>query len=288
MVHDVGLANAVEDEATEGAHEGSVDRGKGTSGKGPGLGRVVGDHGVGVLQVGDHDQPAARVSAVYKLVIVGGLLVDPKVRDKVQGHHLGEAAVVGPDGEGGEGEEDAEVGDEDLPSVGGLEDDGSGVKVVCALGVVELSRGVLDQVQGPAEDLLQEHVVQERDGRLIDRLAQLLLARSRDAQARVLALLLDLGVAELLAGSGHVHLVTRQVVRRSVVSAVRDSPRVVRHKQRRVQEPSDRVVDLLRRRERLVTALVPTRGERSSPRNFPVGTHAMTQRPVPNMPAATW
>lgn len=63
VVNDVGLANAVEDDATERAHERSVNRGKGTSSKGPGLGRVVGDHGVGVLQVGDHDQPAANLSA---------------------------------------------------------------------------------------------------------------------------------------------------------------------------------------------------------------------------------
>lgn len=43
------------------------------------------------------------------------------------------------------------------------------------------------------------------------------------------------------------------MTRRSVVTGVRDTPRVVRDEEERVEEESDRVVDGFRRRESLVT-----------------------------------
>lgn len=58
MVGDVGFADTVEDPSTNGAEHVSVNGGKGTSSKGPLFGGVVGEEGVGVLQIGDEDQPA--------------------------------------------------------------------------------------------------------------------------------------------------------------------------------------------------------------------------------------
>jgi len=59
VVGDVGLADTVEDVLADGAHELSVDGGEGTSREGPLVGGVVREDGVGVLQVGDEDEPAA-------------------------------------------------------------------------------------------------------------------------------------------------------------------------------------------------------------------------------------
>lgn len=87
-------------------------------------------------------------------------------------------------------------------------------------------------------------------------------------------LLVVLGGRETLLGSGcgNKDLVSLEVASGSVVLTVLklsdrlayvsnattygDPPRVVRNKEQRVQDPSDRVVDLLGRRERLVSAFV--------------------------------
>lgn len=59
VVGNVGLADTVEEPSANGAEHVSVNGGEGTSGKGPLVGRVVGQERVGVLEVGDEDEPAA-------------------------------------------------------------------------------------------------------------------------------------------------------------------------------------------------------------------------------------
>jgi hypothetical protein len=59
VVGNVGLADTVEDVLADGAHELSVNGGKGTSSERPLVGGVVREDRVGVLKVGDEDEPAA-------------------------------------------------------------------------------------------------------------------------------------------------------------------------------------------------------------------------------------
>jgi hypothetical protein len=73
----------------------------------------VGEDGVGVLEVGDEDEP----------------VVDVEVRDTVDDEHLEEAPLDGPVGETGKDGKDTEVRDDDLGRLAVLEDDRLGVKV---------------------------------------------------------------------------------------------------------------------------------------------------------------
>jgi hypothetical protein len=81
------------------------------------------------------------------------------------------------------------------------------------------------------------------------------LSKMNSLDAKQLALLLDLET-EILSGLGDENLITGQVASGGVVSTVRDSPRVVRDQESRVDEPSDSVVNVLGRREGLVASLV--------------------------------
>lgn len=114
VVSDVGLADTVKNPSTNGAHESSVNGGKSSSGKGPLLGRVMGQDGVGVLEVGDEDEP----------------VVDVEVWDTVNDEHLGEAPLDGPVSKTGKDGTDSNVGNDDLGGLGVSEDVGPGV-VVC-------------------------------------------------------------------------------------------------------------------------------------------------------------
>lgn len=62
--------------------------------------------------------------------------------------------------------------------------------------------------------------------------------------------------AALLSGSGDKDFVTGQVTCGSVMAGVRDSPRVVRHEESRVEDPADSIVERLASAEALVTTLV--------------------------------
>lgn len=66
-----------------------------------------------MLEVGDKNDP----------------VVDPEVRNTPVESHLSEAALVGPEGGTGNGEEEAKVGPNNLPLVVLAEDDGLGVEV---------------------------------------------------------------------------------------------------------------------------------------------------------------
>jgi len=74
--------------------------------------------------------------------------------------------------------------------------------------------------------------------------------------AEKLSLLLHGSDADLASGLGDEHLITGQVTGGGVVSTVRDSPRVVRDEESRVDDPASSVVDGLGRGVGLVTSLV--------------------------------
>jgi hypothetical protein len=74
----------------------------------------MGQDGVGVLEIGDEDEP----------------VVDVEVWDTVDDEHLGEAPLDGPVDKTSKDGTDSNVGDDDLGSLGVSEDVGPGV-VVC-------------------------------------------------------------------------------------------------------------------------------------------------------------
>jgi hypothetical protein len=117
---------------------------------------------------------------------------------------------------------------------------------------------------------VHHHVEELVDGSIFNSLSELGLSESGNATISTtrsnasehsldtlnLLVLLDGGVAQLGSSSGNKDLVSGHVSSSGVVLTVRDSPRVVRNKEDRVQYPSDKVVDALAGRVRLVTTLV--------------------------------
>jgi len=117
---------------------------------------------------------------------------------------------------------------------------------------------------------VHSHVEELVDGSIFNSLSELGLSESGNATISTtrpnaledsldtldLLVLLDGGVAQLGSRSGDKDLVSGHVASSSVVLTVRDSPRVVRNKEDRVQDPSNKVVDALAGRVGLVTTLV--------------------------------
>ena len=117
---------------------------------------------------------------------------------------------------------------------------------------------------------MHHHVEELVDGSIFNSLSELGLSESGNATISTtqsdaledsldtldLLVLLDGGVAQLGSSSGNKDLVSGHVASSGVVLTVRDSPRVVGYKEDRVQDPSDKVVDALAGRVRLVTTLV--------------------------------
>lgn len=192
-----------------------------------------------MLEVGDHDNPR----------------VDEEVRDAVDEHHLLEAPDHGPVGEAADDEGETNVRPDDLPLVVLAEDDGRRQEVVRVRGVTLLTSRVHDKVQGEADELVHAH---PEDGHrdVVKRLGEERLRLLGNGDAHNLILVGSLGQATLLAGTRDEHLVAGQATSRGVVTAVRDAPGMVRHKEGRVDEPADGVVDRLAAREGLVAALV--------------------------------
>lgn len=185
-------------------------------------------------------------------------MVDPQVWQEIPHGKVRPAEVLAYPEQGGAGEHQAKVTEEDERGVLGLVQRAGRVEMVdtaeytvllalptaLRLALVAVVAGdVGDQVHGPAEQLLQDHMDCGLDGRLLHQLVQLV----RDiAEAR----------GEDLSCLGDENHVPLQVAGGLVVFAVRDFPGEVRHQQRGVAEPAHRVVQQSVRREGLVSALM--------------------------------
>jgi hypothetical protein len=222
VVGNVGFTNTVEDVRANGSEEVSVNGGKSSTGKGPLVSRVVGQDGVGVLEVGNENEP----------------VVNPKVRNGVKHEHLGNRALVGPVAKTSHDRGDTDVGQDNVKVVTSLEDDGSGVEVVGTDRVVRLSTGVHNKVSGPSEDLANEQVEANHDRRVLESFTELVLS--------------ELGKVH----TEHFTLLTSKVTGSGVVTTVGNSPGVVRNEEQRVNDQTDGVVDSLGRGVGLVTTFV--------------------------------
>lgn len=161
VVGNVGLTDTVEDVGANGSEEVSVNGGKSSSGESPLVGRVVGKDGVGVLKVGDEDEP----------------VVDPKVGKNVKTNNLEDGSLVCPVAKTSHDGSDTNVRPDDVEVVPGLEDDGSWVEVVGSRRVVRLTGGVHDEVCGPAKDLTDKQVEANGDRRVLKGLTELILTK---------------------------------------------------------------------------------------------------------------
>lgn len=185
-------------------------------------------------------------------------MVNPEVRDEVPDEHVGEAKLLDEEVQGGHGQADTDVAEDDEMGVLVLVQRGTGVEVVNAAAeavvlalaatlalalVVVVAGDVGQEVVGPADELLAEEQEQGVDGGLLGQLRQLV-----DHLAEAGGL--------LLAGAGHEDHVTLEVAGGLVVLAVGHLPREVGHEQGRVENPADDVVVQLGRGEGLVAALV--------------------------------
>lgn len=91
---------------------------------------------IGVLQESDHDEP----------------VVNPEVRDKVVAEHVVPALQLHPVVHGSEPEGNADIRDDDLEKLGGLEEGArKGVEVVVALRVPLLTTRVERNIKRPTE-----------------------------------------------------------------------------------------------------------------------------------------
>lgn len=209
VVEDVGLDDTVEKVATNEA-ELAVNGGSGSTSEGPGVGIVVRKRGIGVLEEGDGNEP----------------VVDPEVRKKVPNEEVLEAELLVDEVESSAGKSKADVGEEDQLLVLALIQRAGGVEVVdtaepavtlaltLTLGllvVVDVTSNVGDEVQRPAEELLEDHVGGSSDRGLLHQLGELVDSVANSASVN-------------LTGLGEEDHVTLHVASGLVVLAVGDLP----------------------------------------------------------------
>ena len=230
VVKNVGLDDTVEEMTSDEAKL-TVDGSSGTTSVGPGVGVVVGEGGVGVLQEGDHHKP----------------VVDPEVGEDVPDEQVVEAVGLADDSESSDSKTDTEIREQDEVLVALLVQGAGGVEVVdtakdailLALAltldlavVVVVAGDVRDEVHGPSTELLDDGVEQGVDGGLFSQLGDL-VDRLADTGSVYLA---------CLGNEDHVAL---HVAGGLVVLAVGDLPREVWDEKGGVAEPADGVIDHL-------------------------------------------
>lgn len=178
-------------------------------------------------------------------------MVHPEVGDGVEEQNSRGSDSLGGKVQGGEGDGQAEVGDEDEDGLAGAEHRAGGLKVADAEPLGQTGRlpllaalasgGVEQQVHLPTEKLVEDDSDELGDGGILKQLAQVDAGKD--------AVLLGLG-------GGNKSHVEVHVAGEAVVAVVRVLPREVGDEEERVEEPSDDIVELSVSRESTVTALV--------------------------------
>lgn len=232
VMGDMGVGDTMEHVIQELA-KGAVDGAKGSTLEVPDSLTVVRHLGVGVLQEGDQDQPK----------------VDKEVRDTIV---LGNGQERGLDrgiDDTSQGQDDTKVREDDIDKVARLKDRRPGVEMRSPATIV-LTRGIRDKICWPAKQELNDQPEQCDNGSFLIQMSHinLLLLNSGGG---------SLGwQANLATGLGDKDLILGHMASCLVMLRVRDSPRVVRDQQERVQDPADSVVKSLGGREGLMSALV--------------------------------
>jgi hypothetical protein len=185
-------------------------------------------------------------------------VVDPEPGNDVPNEDSLEAVDLANESENGESDGETKVTEEDQLLVLALVERAVGKEVrdtaaeavepastlaLSLLVVVVVASDVEEEVHGPATDLLADHVESGVDGSLLEKLVHLV-----DGSAGA--------GSEDLASLRHEDHVALHVAGGLVVLAVGDLPGEVGNEESRVAEPTNKVVQGLAVRERLVTALV--------------------------------
>jgi len=185
-------------------------------------------------------------------------VVYPEVRDEVPDRHVGPAKSLTEIDEGGDGQSEAEVAQEDELGILAVIQRASGVEMVdataqavllvlataLALALVEVvARDVGEEVVGPTHELLDDEHQEGVGGRLFCQLGELVdeLTDTRSV---------------LLPGSREEYHVALHVARGLVVLAMGHLPAEIGDEQGRVEHPANEVVESLGGGEGAMTALV--------------------------------
>lgn len=233
MVNDVVVDDVVKEVAADPA-EITVNGGEGALNKGPALGLEVRDVGVGMVEIGDGNQPVVNPHVGLDVHEENHLPADVG-RGKVEDvSHDGEAEI-------GDGNEDGLAGTED--GRGGLEVADAKEADVLLLLAVGAGRDVEEEVRLPASELVEEELDDLNDGDVLKELAV-------EVQVNEAALLAILGG---VGNEGHVLL---HVAGEAVVAVVRVLPAEVGDHQGGVKDPAHHIVELGVQREGAVAALV--------------------------------
>lgn len=232
----VRVANVVVQVVDDGS-EGAVDSASSSTLEVPDVVTEVGDLGVGVLEVGNADDPS----------------VDAEVRDTVvheNGQGREEDREVGEDRGHGD---DTAVGVEDVLGLVGLIEGGNGLEVVDPVGVLG-ARKVDEEVQRPSESEDKDERAKGVDrGLSKDRLVVMVVVMLLEL---ILLLLLSEGGETLVgAGSGEEDNVLGHGSSSLVVLRVRHLPGLVRDQESRVEDPAKDGVNGLAVREGAMSTL---------------------------------
>lgn len=223
VVSDVSLGNSVHKVRTNGTEEVSVDGAKSATNEVPLVSAVVRKLRVGVLKVGDHDEP----------------VVDSEVRNTVVLDDFSETAhLLSEEGEEGEHSDEESVGNENVGTVTSVEDERFRVEVVGPGRVPGLSGSVGEEVSGPSEELLNDEPSETVDRSILEEFVEV----DTRSDLNLLGVGLDLAFSE---STGNENFIPSHVSGCGVVLCVRDTPRVVRYEYEGVEEETSGVVDSL-------------------------------------------
>lgn len=245
VVDDVRVNDAVEQVGSNEAKV-AIDGAEVANGEVPGILAVVRNIRVGVVQVGDGDQPVVNPD-------VGN---DPQERNRLPVKNLSRLV------EDEAGDSKTNVGDDDEVGLLGKEENTPGVEVAAALvepaflvvvanTALVASRDVEEEVGLPAEELVGKQLDGGDNGRV---LGELLKGLDGDAHF----------IGHLLNGARNEDEVLVDVAGEAVVAGMRDLPGEIRNTKGRVAEPADDIVQTLVPREGAVATLVgenPQAGE---------------------------
>ena len=203
-------------------------------------------------------------------------MVDPYVWQEVPDSHVRPAELLDQEVKGSSGDGDTQVAQDNEMGIAVLVQWAARVEVVDtateAVGlalaaplplslVVVVARHVGHEIVGPANDLLADQVDEGGNWCLLSQFRQLVGEATKTAGL-------------LFPGPGNEDHVTLNVSGGLVVLAVAHLPAEVGNKQGGVEDPADQIVDLLRRRESSVAALVSQHPETGAEQTLEERVHA--------------
>lgn len=237
VVHDVSSNDAMEQVAVDPTHI-SVDGGTSALDECPAIGVKVLHILMVVVKVGDGNEP----------------VVDPEVGNSIEQEGGQAANSLASQVESVSDQSQTDIGDQDVQGLLGAEDDGCGLEVglaepaALALQTLRTSRDVEQQVCLPSEQLVADKLDQVHSRGLLKQLAI-------DAQVRPPGACGDLALVVLLGRGDESHILLH-VAGVHVVASVAEFPAEEGDEQKRVEDPTDNVVQVAVKREGTVSTLV--------------------------------